>query len=187
MSRYYDPVTHRFVNADGYFQSGQDILDANMSAYCRNNPVNCYDPTGTKCSKHDPYYVSNCFTCNPDYAKFEKENPEFLARSKRAGNFEPRKDKKKGSDQRQPTGNRERNVGHPNGEEHSRVPKGNGIRRVEEVSFLERVSSAGMVLVSGVSIVYLVANDVSGIGVADDAALVPAFSLFWDSLSKVVG
>ena len=22
MSRYYDPVTHRFVNADGYFQSG---------------------------------------------------------------------------------------------------------------------------------------------------------------------
>ncbi len=44
MSRYYDPVTHRFVNADGYFQSGGDILDANMSAYCRNNPVNCYDP-----------------------------------------------------------------------------------------------------------------------------------------------
>ena len=47
MSRYYDPVTHRFVNADGYFQSGGDILDANMSAYCRNNPINCYDPTGT--------------------------------------------------------------------------------------------------------------------------------------------
>ena len=27
MSRYYDPVTHRFVNADGYFQSGGNILD----------------------------------------------------------------------------------------------------------------------------------------------------------------
>ena len=39
MSRYYDPVTHRFVNADGYFQSGGNILDANMSAYCGNNPV----------------------------------------------------------------------------------------------------------------------------------------------------
>ena len=77
MSRYYDPVTHRFVNADGYFQSGQDILDANMSAYCRNNPVNCYDPTGTKCSKHDPYYVSNCFTCNPDYLKFEQDNIDW--------------------------------------------------------------------------------------------------------------
>ena len=47
MSRYYDPVTHRFVNADGYFQSGGDILDANMSAYCRNNPVSFVDFTGT--------------------------------------------------------------------------------------------------------------------------------------------
>ena len=46
MSRYYDPVTHRFINCDGYFQSGRDVLDANMSAYCRNNPINCYDPTG---------------------------------------------------------------------------------------------------------------------------------------------
>ena len=47
MSRYYDPVTHRFINADGCFQSGGSILDTNMSAYCRNNPVNSYDPTGT--------------------------------------------------------------------------------------------------------------------------------------------
>ena len=46
MSRYYDPVTHRFVNADGYFQSGNGILDTNMNAYCRNNPIMYYDPTG---------------------------------------------------------------------------------------------------------------------------------------------
>ena len=48
MSRYYDPVTHRFVNADGYFQSGGDLLDSNMSAYCRNNPISFVDPTGTE-------------------------------------------------------------------------------------------------------------------------------------------
>lgn len=35
MSRYYDPVTHRFINADGYFQSGGNILDANMHSYFR--------------------------------------------------------------------------------------------------------------------------------------------------------
>ena len=46
MSRYYDPVTHRFINCDGYFQSGGEVLDANMSAYCRNNPVMYFDPTG---------------------------------------------------------------------------------------------------------------------------------------------
>ena len=72
MSRYYDPVTHRFVNADGYFQSGEDILDSNMSAYCRNNPISYVDPTGTKCSTHDPYYVPNCFSCNPTYFRFMK-------------------------------------------------------------------------------------------------------------------
>ena len=47
MSRYYDPVTHRFVNADSYFQSGDGILDTNMNAYCRNNPLNNIDKYGT--------------------------------------------------------------------------------------------------------------------------------------------
>ena len=46
MSRYYDSVTHRFLNADGYFQTGLGILDANMNAYCQNNPINYFDPTG---------------------------------------------------------------------------------------------------------------------------------------------
>ena len=46
MSCYYDPVTHRFINADGYFQTGGDILDANMSAYCANNPIIRSDPNG---------------------------------------------------------------------------------------------------------------------------------------------
>lgn len=46
MSRYYDPVTHRFINADGYFQAGGDVLDANMSAYCRNNPIMYSDENG---------------------------------------------------------------------------------------------------------------------------------------------
>ncbi|WP_255882544.1 RHS repeat-associated core domain-containing protein [Ruminococcus sp. zg-921] len=46
MSRYYDPVTHRFINADGYFQTGLGVLDTNMNAYCGNNPLMFIDPTG---------------------------------------------------------------------------------------------------------------------------------------------
>lgn len=53
MSRYYDPLTHRFINADGYFQSGGDILDANMSSYCRNNPMYYSDSSG-----HSPKTLS---------------------------------------------------------------------------------------------------------------------------------
>ena len=88
MSRYYDPVTHRFLNADGYFQSGNDLLDANMNTYCRNNPVINVDPRGTcwvsvysPCGGAQigqqwmvmgpvpgvPYYCYKCGKCDPSY------------------------------------------------------------------------------------------------------------------------
>ena len=47
MSRYYDAVTHRFINADGYFQAGTTILDGNTFAYCANNPIYSSDHTGS--------------------------------------------------------------------------------------------------------------------------------------------
>ena len=45
-SRYYDPVTHRFINADSYASTGQGILGYNMFAYCLNNPVMYADHDG---------------------------------------------------------------------------------------------------------------------------------------------
>ena len=44
--------------------------------------------------------------------------------AKRKEDFAPRTNRPKGSDKRQPSGERERNVGHPKAEEHNRVPKG---------------------------------------------------------------
>ena len=71
MSRYYDPVVHRFINADGYFQAGGGILDTNMSAYCGNNPINFYDPTGTReCPIHHEYWDPTCYICRPENAKY---------------------------------------------------------------------------------------------------------------------
>ena len=43
-SRYYDPNTGRFINADGQLNNG--LLGNNMYAYCENNPVMRADPTG---------------------------------------------------------------------------------------------------------------------------------------------
>ena len=71
-SRYYDPVTHRFINADGYVSTGAGVIGHNMFAYCNNNPVNCCDPSGM--SSHycgDP----TCFKCRPerrDFINYEK-------------------------------------------------------------------------------------------------------------------
>ncbi len=49
-SRYYDPETGRFINADGLVTTGQGFIGNNMSAYCLNNPISMYDPDG-RCSR----------------------------------------------------------------------------------------------------------------------------------------
>ena len=46
-TRFYDPVTRRFINADGYVSTGQGLLGNNMYTYCGNNPVNNVDPSGS--------------------------------------------------------------------------------------------------------------------------------------------
>jgi len=45
-SRYYDAEICRFLNADGYVSTGQNINGFNMFAYCGNNPVSRADYTG---------------------------------------------------------------------------------------------------------------------------------------------
>jgi RHS repeat-associated protein len=45
-SRYYDPETGRFVNADGLVQTGTGLMDKNMYAYCLDDPVSFIDPNG---------------------------------------------------------------------------------------------------------------------------------------------
>ena len=53
-SRYYDPETGRFINADIYCDTMSNILGTNMFTYCNNNPVNQVDPEGT-----DAMWVQN--------------------------------------------------------------------------------------------------------------------------------
>ena len=73
-SRYYWPKLGRFINADGYVSTGQDILGTNMFAYCLNNPVNMIDKTGT-CPHDCKFYSSGPFEgqfmYNPDCWKCE--------------------------------------------------------------------------------------------------------------------
>mgnify|MGYP000510763263 FL=1 len=45
-SRYYDPQTGRFINADSIIGANGDIIGYNMFAYCSNNPIVFCDKTG---------------------------------------------------------------------------------------------------------------------------------------------
>ena len=45
-SRYYDPQTGRFINADIMVSTGQGTLGSNMFAYCENDPVSRKDDNG---------------------------------------------------------------------------------------------------------------------------------------------
>ena len=45
-SRYYDAQWGRFLNGDNYGGQIGELLSHNVYAYCGNNPINRYDPTG---------------------------------------------------------------------------------------------------------------------------------------------
>ena len=45
-TRYYDPAICRFINADMYVSTGQGLIDFNMFAYCKNNPIMYTDEAG---------------------------------------------------------------------------------------------------------------------------------------------
>ncbi|MDD7393052.1 MAG: RHS repeat-associated core domain-containing protein, partial [Eubacteriales bacterium] len=51
-SRYYDPVTGRFLNADKRFDI--NLQNNNLFAYCLNNPINLIDKNGEA-----PSYINN--------------------------------------------------------------------------------------------------------------------------------
>ena len=59
-SRYYDPLTGRFVNADIYCDTETDTpLSTNMFAYCENNAINNVDFTGEWFYSLKEYYNHN--------------------------------------------------------------------------------------------------------------------------------
>ena len=55
-SRYYDPETCRFINADSLLVAGDYLQGTNMFAYCLNNPVMYVDPSGCAPSDIALYY-----------------------------------------------------------------------------------------------------------------------------------
>ena len=82
-SRYYDPATGRFINADGYISTGQGLAGFNMYSYCNNNPILYVDGTGNLpiVENDDTYYPEAfCEYLNAfGYKKLEQNVAAFNA------------------------------------------------------------------------------------------------------------
>ena len=170
-------------------------------SYCVFNPVNMVDQNG---EDPIPIWAKNilygdadegdyleALSCNPNawsgsagYIVRKAVNKannyyNFIERTKG-----PRKDPRKGADTRRKTGARERNVAHPNGEEHSRVAKGNG-RNIKRVSVTDVFASIGVLVVASIGIAVVCADDVTLIGIANDAAIAPLIKIVWDCTATI--
>lgn len=59
-SRYYNPETGRFINADGMMSASNTVLGTNMFAYTENNPVMRTDPSGYLCLSYADSILDGC-------------------------------------------------------------------------------------------------------------------------------
>ena len=207
-SRYYDPTTGRFINADGYVSTGQGMTGTNMFAYCGNNPVNCVDPSG-----NCPYKPTM-----EDFHRLEQGLPPAgctcgtaISNAVVVGinprkppdhpNYKPPKkgDKRVKNPNGEGTGWVDKNgevwvytpkmhggegwtVQNPDGGHWHAYP-GGGVRKATKVSnFWGGLATAG---VAAVAIFFIIANDATIIGAADDGAMAPAagcFAVGWDQM-----
>ena len=81
MSRYYDPATCRFVNADGYASTGQGITGYNMFSYCNDNPISLCDSDGTVPLRNTMTMMTDGGGLIPTYKKVDRTITNLLTDS----------------------------------------------------------------------------------------------------------
>ena len=187
-SRYYDPELCRFISADGFVSTGQGVLGYNMFAYCCNNPVIFADDTGTAAHLVIQVAVNDGGTgySNSEDSK-EAELVLLMAEHRKKGTTNPANKNKhqRGQARKQADNGGEkgdaRRKPNPNKRRTSDISVGN----VEQV--LEKATGCVVVVGCAVFLAYLIANDATVVGIADDVAIVPTVNIMWDALGKVAG
>jgi RHS repeat-associated protein len=74
-SRYYNPGWGRFLNADALFDTRTGVLGTNMYAYCENNAIMKFDPTGYIVYPL-PNLLASLAVAKVNYGKNKKNNPK---------------------------------------------------------------------------------------------------------------
>ena len=68
-SRYYDPETGRFINADGILGVNPDMTTYNLFAYCGNNPTNNHDTSGERYERDAGCFCGSWVSSEPNITR----------------------------------------------------------------------------------------------------------------------
>ena len=198
-SRYYDPNVGRFINADSLISTGQGLLGNNMFAYCLNNPVNFTDPSGY-CSYLGSIY-SPKLDCGSRYCPTSSSYVACVAGVVAGSVIMFSKQRTLRGDtglQDIPTDEISRRARDKNlsGEERNRYRREEKKRKERnkqkrksnfssEIDW-EPITGVAFVTIGVVITVVVVADDATGAGVADDAALIPLVELIRQGVNMIV-
>ena len=193
-SRYYDPQTYRFLNADNAISgTGESIQGYNLFAYCFNNSVNMADSSGhwPQWLKNIASSVKNVVDSTINGIKSVVASISNTLNSSHDANRRPNTGEP-GSTYRAPNGDT-RTYGpdgnplhdydhddHGNPANHPHDENGghnhdwdDGVRGPAYSMNWEAAAGLALVTISVVGIVAVAANDATGVGVADDFLFVP--------------
>ncbi len=212
-TRYYDPEVCRFISADVYLSTGQGIVGSNMYAYCNNNPANMTDPSGhlpqwiKTISKAISDGVKRIITAIrkvinsvtlPKAVGAVKASSHDLNRRPNTG--EPGSTyKSPNGDSRTygPDGYPEEDYDHDDHDQPSKHPhdeKGghthkweNGKRGPAKSVFENPLLGFTLVTICAIGAILIIADDVTGIGAADDFLLTPISAGFEFGIAMIVG
>ena len=196
-SRYYNPEWGRFLNADGCVSTGTGMLGYNMFAYCNNNPVMFVDPSGI-CPMHRKYNNS-CAVCRDgrlhDYLAGEIQEDEEILYRDIEGDPEERlwilhaehhkRGTTNGANKEKHEYGQARKQRDKSGEKGDARRKPNPNKRrpsSNSYSVDEKAVAAVTVAGVGIAIVWVVGNNATGVGIADDAALAGLIPILWTNI-----
>lgn len=199
-SRYYDPQIRRFINADDILVLYDDFNSYNVFIYCSNNPTVSSDATGhltfTWRYKYNPMNVK--------IAKNQKQPVDPKSPPPPSSGYVPPKSNKNPGKVPNPNGsgkgwpskdggvwipNNKQHGGpgwtvqYPNGQHEHRYPDGH-VRKAN-INYSQLKTAIELTIIS-IAIVGIVADDITGIGIADNDMLNTVIPLFHERWSEVI-
>lgn len=185
-SRYYDANTGRFVNADVVVSGSTSIQGYNLFVYCFNNPVNLSDEDGNwpKWVEKAASAVKNVINKVISHVKSNTSLLNNIQFSKKATN-RPDSGLAGLPDEEIQRRARDKSLSGKERNRYREEEKVRGLRNKQKRQSNITPEQIGQVAcgvatisVAVVGITYVVANDFTGIGTADDILIAPLITLF---------